>query len=182
VGSVTGSVLSEFQGGVTHFEATDVRWEVDPELVAGAGWTRYKLVAGQARIWRVVECASYVSPEINIDLATSSFFNRFLFVSDSDAQGPGGEPTNASLWYYGQATVSGIQLLSKVCATDHDPDPDTHLYAQSQTVFQNYNTSGDFEPRPSDDPNVLAGTFTRTGGGLTATWTWHFERVSGGSQ
>jgi PKD repeat protein len=177
VGWVRGQRLSEPSFGITHFEATNVRWEPDVLPNARAGFTRYRVVSGELIYWREVACANWTSPVWRTTLDSDGFFSNHLFVSfPTPATGGSGVATRQ---YYGQGNPgTGPRVLNKQCIEPFRPNPVAYEYSGPPTFFQTGSHPFSLQPQSTtDNPDVLEGSHTQSSGGLLSTWTWRFERV-----
>ncbi len=175
VGSVRGQQVTEVGGGITHFEATNVRWTVDTTVAPISGWSRFRIVGGELSYYREVPCASWSSPVSRVSLSNATFSTNRLFISAVDVPTSGGASPQRR--YYGQSRSGGPRVLSRNCPTPANPNPQIYEFGDSPIFFQSGLLPLDVDIRTTTDLNVLAGTFTQVSFGLRTTWTWRFERV-----
>ncbi len=179
VGSVSGSRVNSDLGpdkGTVRFEATNVRWEYDPNAANTPGWRTYRVVSGTLSYRNEVPCASWVGPTLTENLAFGAFDSSFLVVSKSGEQVPGGGA--AARWYYGQASVRGPRrLTNKLCATPGMPDPEEYIFSGAPIFFNAQNFSVSPEVQSTMNRGVLEGSYTWVSNNVVTTYSWRFERV-----
>lgn len=179
VGEVTSTLVNSnpnAQHTIT-INATGVRFI--PEF-SDLGEVLYRIAAGNLTIVNNVPCANYVSPVVQVDLATQGGpAYQWLLTLSEDPSAPPGTTGDRGLWYAGGGSANGFQILTRDCITAQNPSPQTYVHATATAWFRTIPVAASPIPyREAPNTNVIEGTFTEQDGTVTQTWTWRFERVN----
>lgn len=177
LGEVSGTLTDATPGFSRQLQITATGVRFVPEISDGS-FVVHRIAAGALTLVNNVPCANYVSPVVQVDLATQGGIGtQWLDTVGEDPNAPVGSEPARGLWYRAGAFANGFEILTRGCVTAQNPDPQVYVISTAATwiaTAPSDDSAGGWREAP--DPDVLEGTFTRQSGNVTETWSWRFVR------